>query len=56
MIHGSFFAAENHRNRAAERFKEELSSKSCVVVNIPDDYEFMDPELIDLLEVAVAHL
>jgi predicted protein tyrosine phosphatase len=49
-----FFMERSHLNRAAERFSEELNQKSCHVLNLPDDYEFMDPELIDILETAVA--
>ena len=51
-----FFMEKSHLNRATERFGAELADKSCIVLNLPDDYEFMDSELIDALETAVAML
>jgi predicted protein tyrosine phosphatase len=39
-----------HRNKLQRRFKSALKSKRLVVLDIPDDYEFMDPELIKLLQ------
>lgn len=38
-----------HKIRITKRFKKHLSSKRIVVLGIPDDYEFMQPELISLL-------
>ena len=39
-----------HRNRLARRFKHHLKGKRVAVLGIPDEYDFMDPELIRLLE------
>ncbi len=39
-----------HRNKLQMRFKSALKSKRLVVLDIPDDYEFMDPEMIKLLQ------
>lgn len=39
-----------HRNRLARRFKIHLKEKRVAVLGIPDEYDFMDPELIRLLE------
>jgi predicted protein tyrosine phosphatase len=39
-----------HRNRISKKFKRYLSGKRIVVLNIPDDYEFMQPSLVAVLE------
>ncbi len=49
-----FFMEHSHFNRAAERFGEALFLKRTVVLHIPDDFEFMDPELVDELQTRVA--
>lgn len=38
-----------HRNRIRKRYPEVYKSKPIVCLYIPDDYEFMQPELIQLL-------
>lgn len=38
-----------HRTRVNRQFGRELRAKRVVCLNIPDDYEFMDPNLIALL-------
>ncbi|UZK66928.1 low molecular weight protein tyrosine phosphatase family protein [Sphingomonas sp. M1-B02] len=45
------FAMERqHRSKVQKRFRASLNGKRIVVLDIPDDYEFMDPALIALLE------
>ena len=41
---------KEHRTRLNRRFRRHLGGKRIVVLGIPDDYEFMDPELIGLLK------
>lgn len=36
-----------------ERFSELLYSKRVIVLDIPDDYDFMDEELIYILKTTV---
>jgi predicted protein tyrosine phosphatase len=51
------FAMErSHRNRIIKKFKSHLNGKRLVVLDIPDEYEFMDPELIRILQRKVAPL
>ena len=38
-----------HRDRLNRTFRHCLAGKRIAVLNIADDYEFMDPRLIDLL-------
>lgn len=48
-----FVMEKAHRNRLASRFKPYLSNKRVVCLDIPDEYEFMDPVLVRLLESKV---
>jgi len=43
-----------HRNKISKKYKELLKSKRLIVLDIPDNYECMDPELIQLLKVKVS--
>ena len=43
-----------HRNKVAKKFKTLLKDKRLVCLDIPDNYERMDPELIRLLESRVS--
>jgi predicted protein tyrosine phosphatase len=38
-----------HRRRLQSRFAGPLKGKRVVVLGIPDDYDFMQPELVELL-------
>lgn len=49
-----FCMEKKHADRLREKFPEELSGKPLVVLRIPDDYEFMDPALVDLLRSELA--
>jgi predicted protein tyrosine phosphatase len=42
-----------HRNRIAKNFREHLKNKRIICLDIPDDFEFMDPALVRLLEAKV---
>ena len=43
-----------HLARLRERFPDELTGKRVICLDIPDDYGFMDPELVELLDAALA--
>lgn len=46
------FVMENkHRQRINERFKNSVFNEKIVVLDIPDEYQYMDEELIAMLEV-----
>jgi len=38
-----------HLNRLNRKFKEHLKGKRVAVLNIPDEFEYMDEELISIL-------
>lgn len=48
-----FVMEKKHRRRLREKFAEELGNQPVICLHIPDDYEFMQPELIDLLQASV---
>jgi len=48
-----FVMEKKHLCRLQEKFPDELTDKQVVCLNIPDDYQFMQPELITLLQAAV---
>lgn len=45
-----FVMEKAHRNKLQKRFKRHLISARIICLDIPDEYEFMDPMLIQLLE------
>ena len=48
------FVMENaHRDKLRQKFKAQLKDKRVVCLNIPDDYDYMDAELIQLLKTKV---
>jgi predicted protein tyrosine phosphatase len=48
-----FVMEKRHREILAERYGETFSEKRCVCLFIPDEFEFMDPDLIALLDARV---
>lgn len=48
-----FVMEKSHRNKLSTRFRPYLNNKKIVCLDIPDDYDFMDPQLIRLLQTKV---
>jgi predicted protein tyrosine phosphatase len=46
-----FVMEKAHRNKLSKKYKKHLNGKRIICLDIPDDYDFMQPELIKLLEV-----
>lgn len=44
---------KSHRNKVSAKFKELLKGKKLVCLDIPDNYECMQPELVQLLKAKV---
>lgn len=42
-----------HRNKLSKKFQAHLKSKRVICLDIPDEFEFMDPDLVRLLEAKV---
>jgi predicted protein tyrosine phosphatase len=49
-----FVMEKRHRHRLEQKFREGLAGKPVICLYIPDDYEYMDEELIDRLRTGVA--
>lgn len=49
-----FVMEKKHVRRLQERFGDIFSQKKIVCLNIPDDYQFMDDELIKILIASVS--
>jgi len=49
-----FVMEKKHLRRLQDKFPEAIAGKKIVCLHISDDYEFMQPELVDLLEAGVA--
>ena len=48
-----FVMEKAHRTKVQRRFRTVLKGKRVICLDIPDDYAFMDPTLIDILEERV---
>ena len=48
-----FVMERAHRAKHQRRFRRELKSARVICLDIPDDYAFMQPELVALLEKRV---
>ncbi|MEK5163861.1 protein tyrosine phosphatase [Paenibacillus sp. FSL R5-0527] len=48
-----FVMEKKHVRRLQDKFRSEISSKQVICLNIPDDYQFMDEDLIEILEARV---
>jgi predicted protein tyrosine phosphatase len=46
-----FVMEKTHRNRLSARFRAHLNGKRVICLDIPDDYEYMQEELVRLLEI-----
>jgi len=47
---------EKHKSRLKAEFGRVIGMRTIHVLDIPDDYKYMDPELIELLEQSVGPL
>lgn len=48
-----FVMEKAHRNKLSQKFKPCLRNAKVICLDIPDEYEFMDPMLIKLLKAKV---
>jgi predicted protein tyrosine phosphatase len=49
-----FVMEKRHREQLKSRFPLISDEKKIIVLNIPDEYEYMDDELVELLKVSVS--
>jgi predicted protein tyrosine phosphatase len=48
-----FVMEKAHRNKLTSKFRPQLVNKRVICLDIPDEYEYMDPALVRLLKVKV---
>ena len=48
-----FVMEQDHKAKLASDFKPWLRGKQVICLNIPDNYQFMDPALVKLLQAKV---
>lgn len=48
-----FVMEREHRSKLQRKFRSSLNGKRIICLEIPDEFEFMDPELIKLLKAKV---
>lgn len=45
-----FVMEQTHRNKLRKKFKQWINKQRIIVLGIPDDFEYMDPELVKILK------
>ncbi len=48
-----FVMEKKHRDRLMKAFPRLMDGKTVHVLEIPDEYRYMDPELVEILEAVV---
>jgi predicted protein tyrosine phosphatase len=48
-----FVMEKQHRDKVRSKYRAQLKDKRIIVLGIPDDYEFMEPALVELLRSKV---
>ncbi len=48
-----FVMEKAHRHRLSSNFRQYLNGKRIICLDIPDEYDYMDPELVKLLKAKV---
>jgi len=48
-----FVMEDKHCAILMERYREQLTQKKVIVLDIPDEYQYMDEELIEILNTSV---
>ncbi len=52
-VHIVFVMEKAHRNKLSKRFKPQLKTARVICLDIPDEFEFMQPELVTILKTRV---
>jgi len=47
---------KQHKSKLSAQFKPQLQGKRVICLNIPDNYKFMEPALVKLLQSKVTPL
>ena len=47
---------KTHKNKISKKFRSQLTGKPVLVLGIPDEYDYMQPELVALLKSKLPRL
>lgn len=50
-----FTMEQKHKNRLVADFSRILEHKPIHVLDIPDDYQYMDPDLVSIVKETISH-
>ncbi len=50
-----FVMEKKHKQRLFAKFTRLIEYKKIIILDIPDDYQFMDEELVSILDESVEH-
>jgi predicted protein tyrosine phosphatase len=48
-----FAMEKRHKQRLIERFPVETKSRNIIILDIPDEYQYMDEELVGMIRTSV---
>ena len=48
-----FAMEKRHKQRLEEKFPVETMSRNIIILDIPDEYQFMDEELVGMIRASV---
>ncbi|WP_410220090.1 low molecular weight protein tyrosine phosphatase family protein [Pedobacter sp.] len=48
-----FVMEKKHRQRLQDRFPNEMTDKEVVILEIEDEYQYMDEELVEMIKLSV---
>ncbi len=51
-----FVMESKHKKRIQDNFEIDLEHKNLEVLDIPDEYQYMDDELVEILEIKVRNV
>lgn len=51
-----FAMEEKHKSRLLAEYRDVIEGKAIHVLDIPDDYRYMDPELVEQLQTSVGEI
>ena len=51
-----FVMEEKHKSRLVAEFTRQLENKPVHILDIPDEYKYMDPELIEQIKLSVGEI
>jgi predicted protein tyrosine phosphatase len=49
-----FVMEKRHLDRLRSKFPEAVQGKQIICLHIPDDYGYMDPQLVELLKIKLS--